>query len=198
MLHRFALAPALFGCGVFLFVAACAESEPRAPDAPLAPAPITSVTVASTQSSPPPLLMEVTPPPMPVATDTPRPACGPQPSYGPTPIEPTCSDVTLKSGQSWQQQLTLQLSSGATTRIDCPRMHFHGQDTPVCVARKISGRMRGACCPPGVSDPTDQSCVGEGTVDEMYKRQRVWDWCDKDKPQSRPCEPCVWVSGASR
>jgi hypothetical protein len=195
MAFRFARVTALLASGVFLFVAACAESESRAPEVPLAPAPITSVTVAPAQPSV--ILAEVTPPPMPVATDVPRPVCAPAAPWPATAIEPTCSDVTLKSGQSWQQQLTLQLSSGATTRIDCPRMHFHGQDTPVCVARKVGGRVRGACCPPGVSDPTDASCVGESTVDEMYARQRVWDWCDRDKPQRRPCEPCVWVSGAS-
>jgi hypothetical protein len=58
--------------------------------------------------------------------------------------------------------------------------------------------MRGACCPPGHTDPTDPECVAEGSVDEMFKRKKVWEWCSKTAPLPRPCEPCVWVTGAPR
>ena len=77
-------------------------------------------------------------------------------------------------------------------------MRFLGQDTPVCVAKVIAGQVRGACCPPGHTDPTDPACVAEGSVDEMFKRQKVWEWCSKTTFQARPCEPCVWVTGAER
>ena len=82
--------------------------------------------------------------------------------------------------------------------MDCPRMRFRGQDTPVCVVKTVGGRMRGACCPPGKTDPTDPECVGEGSVDEMWVRQRVWEWCSKTKALKYPCDPCVWVTGAER
>ena len=58
--------------------------------------------------------------------------------------------------------------------------------------------MRGACCPPGHGDPTDPECVAEGSVDEMFERKKVWEWCSKTAAPSRPCEPCVWVTGAER
>jgi hypothetical protein len=125
-------------------------------------------------------------------------ACGAQPTYARPAIEPTCTEVVLRDGRRDHDQLTLQLSSGATTRIDCPRMRFRGQDTPVCIAQVVGGQMRGACCPPGHTDPTDPECVAEGSVDEMFKRQKVWEWCSKTEPLPRPCEPCVWVTGAQR
>src|SRR5688572_10260722 len=82
-------------------------------------------------------------------------------------------------------------SSGAFTRIDCPRMRYRGQDAPVCVTKKIDGRMRGACCPPGHTDPTDEECVHEGPADEMFRLMKVtWEWCKKDAPTSRPCQVC--------
>ena len=109
-----------------------------------------------------------------------------------TTIDPVCGDVTLKDGRSWHAQLTLQLSSSATTRIDCPRMNFRGQDTPICVTKVVAGRTRGACCPPGHTDPTDPECVAEGSVDEMYKRQRVWEWCNGKREPKNACDPCVW------
>lgn len=165
-------------------VVACAESGARPPDSQVSlppPSPSSSAAPTATATTPPP-------------ADT----CGAQPPYAKPTIEPTCSEVTLKNGDHWHDQLTLQLSSGATTRIDCPRMRFRGQDTPVCVAKVVAGQMRGACCPPGHGDPTDPACVAEGSVDEMFKRQKVWEWCSKTTPQSRPCEPCVWVTGAER
>jgi hypothetical protein len=146
---------------------------------------------------------QVTLPPAPsspasTATPTPVSTCGAQPAYARPTIEPTCTEVALKNGDHWHDQLTLQLSSGATTRIDCPRMRFLGKDTPVCVTGIVGGQLRGACCPPGHRDPTDPECVAEGSVDEMFKRQKVWEWCSKTTPQARPCEPCVWVTGAER
>jgi hypothetical protein len=162
------------GCG------AAGVPANRAPDIVVAAAPSTSPQVVVANEP---------------ARAAPVSTCGPQPNAPPTTIDPTCGDVTLRDGRSFHDQLTLQLSSGATTRIDCPRMRFHDQDTPVCVAKKIGGRVRGACCPPGRADPTDPDCVSEGTVDEMYKRQKVWEWCNKSAPPSRPCEPCVWVTG---
>jgi hypothetical protein len=157
---------------VLLTVCACAPSEGRAPDVPVVAA-------------------------APSPESEPAPVCE-QPAYFRPAIAPTCTDFTLRGGQSFHDQLTLQLSSGATTRIDCPRMRLFGQDTPVCVAKVVAGQMRGACCPPGHTDPTDPTCVGEGSVDEMYKRQRVWEWCSRTEAQSRACEPCVWVTGAAR
>jgi hypothetical protein len=124
--------------------------------------------------------------------------CGAQPPYGRPTIAPTCSDVELRDGRKWHDQLTLQLSSGATTRLDCPRMRFRGQDTPVCVVRDVDGQLRGACCPPGHLDPTDPECVAEGSVDWMFERQRVWEWCSATEPPADRCEPCVWVTGAQR
>ena len=125
-------------------------------------------------------------------------ACGAQREPPRATIEPTCTTVTLRNGRSDHDQLTIQLSSGATTRLDCPRMRFRGQDTPACVAKVVGGRMRGACCPPGHTDPTDPECVAEGSVDEMFERKKVWEWCSKTAAPSRPCEPCVWVTGAER
>src|SRR5581483_8413745 len=145
------------GCSL---VGACAMSETK-PEAPVVAIP-TALTSAEAAPSP-------------TAAST----CPPQPELAKTPIDhPVCGDVTLKSGQSWKQQLTLQLSSGATTRIDCPRMRFHDIDTPTCVAANVGGRMRGACCPPGHTNPTDPECIHEGIIDAMYVRQRVWEWCD--------------------
>ena len=171
---------------VLTLASACAG--PSAPEAPVVPAPF--VYPQGPINPPPPA-----PPPAPPAQAT---TCGPQPEPPRVTVEPTCSAFTLRSGQSFHDQLTVQLSSGATTRLDCPRMRFHGQDAPVCVAKVVGGRMRGACCPPGHTDPTDPECVAEGSVDEMFKRQKIWEWCSKTTPQSRPCEPCVWVTGAER
>jgi len=126
-------------------------------------------------------------------------ACGPQVASPPVPTDPTCTTVTLKSGKSWHDQLTIQLSNGAFTRIDCPRMRYRGQDTPVCVTKNVDGRVRGACCPPGHHDPTDEECVHEGPADEMFRLQKVtWEWCKKGAPTSQPCQVCVWVTGAER
>jgi hypothetical protein len=124
--------------------------------------------------------------------------CGPQPEYPVMATAPTCTDFTLKSGQSFHDQLTLQLSSGATTRIDCPRMRYRGQDTPVCVAKSVGARVRGACCPPGHTNPLDPECVAEGFTDEMFRTPKIWEWCDANQPPTRPCYPCVWVTGAQR
>lgn len=71
-------------------------------------------------------------------------------------------------------------------------MRLRGQDTPVCVTQTIGGRVRGACCPKGHTNPTDPECVAEGLVDAMYVRKNVWNWCDSGGPKT-PCEPCVWV-----
>jgi len=178
-------------------VLSCGGSGARQPDAEVTLAPRSAATGATLTTAPPPvacadgLVLD----PRNRACIT---ACGAQPAYPQPTVEPTCTEVTLRNGDHWHDQLTLQLSSGATTRIDCPRMRFRGQDTPVCVARVIAGQMRGACCPPGHTDPTDPECVAEGSVDEMYKRKRVWEWCSKTEPLPRPCEPCVWVPGAER
>jgi hypothetical protein len=159
---------------LFTLVGACAtDPPPEAQTIPVQPAPQ---------------------PPVP----SPSFSCGPPPAPPNASMPSTCTNPVLKSGQSWHDQLTLQLSNGATTRIDCPRMRYRGQDTPICVVTEVAGRARGACCPAGHSDPNDPACVDEGTVDEMYRRNQVWEWCDKNKPQSRPCEPCVWVTGAER
>jgi hypothetical protein len=190
------LRSAVFACVTLAAIAACAA--PRAPDAQVAVAPSATFDLAPI------------PPTAPAATACPNgqvadssthaciTACGAQPTYPKPAIDPVCEDVTLKSGQHWHDQLTVQLSSGATTRLDCPRMRFRGQDTPVCVTRVVGGQKRGACCPPGHTDPTDPECVAEGSVDEMFKRKKVWEWCSKDAPLPRPCEPCVWVTGAER
>ncbi|MBX3233182.1 MAG: hypothetical protein KIT84_20535 [Labilithrix sp.] len=141
---------------------------------------------------------EVAPPPVAPPAPAPLTACGPPPPPPAATIAPTCTTVALASMPAQHHQLTLQLASGATTRIDCPRMRYRGQDTPVCVVKEVAGRLRGACCPPGRVDPTDPECVAEGTIDEMYARQRAWEWCKKDAPPTRPCEPCVWYPNAER
>lgn len=127
-------------------------------------------------------------------------ACGPAPPAPPNARDSTCESFTLPSGQSFHDQFSLQQSDGAGTRLDCPRMRFRGQDTPVCVAQNIGGRMRAACCPPGHTDPSDPECVGEGFPDEQARAQRVlWEWCDRTKPLPKdPCRPCVWITGAQR
>jgi hypothetical protein len=112
--------------------------------------------------------------------------------------DPKCSAYTLRDGKSFHDILDLQLSSGSFSALDCPRMRFRGQDTPICVVAKVGDRVRGACCPPGHTNPTDPECVAEGSPDEMFKRQRVWEWCQKGVARTRPCEPCVWVTGAER
>jgi hypothetical protein len=160
------------GC---LFVGACAMTETKPTEVPVVAIP---ASLESAQAAP-----------SPAATST----CPPQPELAKTPTDPVCSDVTLKSGQSWKQQLTLQLSSGALTRIDCPSMRFHEVDTPICVAANVGGRVRGACCPPGHTNPTDPECIHEGIIDAMYVRQRVWEWCDaKVRDPKNACDPCVW------
>lgn len=182
---------------LFVLVGACAGRETRAPDVAIVPVP---PAVVSAPQQPPPVTMSAQhqPPSAAMSASPSVPACGPQPDYAPPTVQPTCSDFTLRDGHAFHDQLTVQLSSGATTRIDCPRMRFRGQDTPVCVTRTLAGRVRAACCPPGHADPTDPECVAEGSVDEMFKRQKVWDWCSNTEAPRRPCEPCVWVSGAAR
>lgn len=169
-----------FGITVFI-LAACATPAP--PEAPVVPA-------SSASGSPAPV--------GPNAPPGAAPVCGPQPVPPVTPTSPTCTSESLRDGRTWHDQLNVQTSSGAFSRIDCPRMRFLGRDTPSCVMKIVGGRIRGGCCPPGHSDPTDPACVNEGTIDEMFKRQRAWEWCDKDHPPSRPCEPCVWVTDARR
>ena len=188
---------AAYAC-VTLVGGACAGPGARPPDVQLTVAPPPPYIAASVGPIPPPAAGCADGQMADPTTHACITACGAQPAYARPAIDPTCTDVTLRDGHAYHDQLTLQLSSGAMTRIDCPRMRFRAQDTPACIARIVGGRMRGACCPPGHTDPTDPECVGEGSVDEMFKRQKVWEWCTKGEPLPRPCEPCVWVSGARR
>jgi hypothetical protein len=111
---------------------------------------------------------------------------------------PSCESYTLKSGQSFHDQLLVELAPKSSAQMDCPRMRYRGQDTPICVTKQVGGAVHGACCPPGHTDPDDPECTAEGFIVEMFRRQRVWEWCEKGKPLSYPCDPCVWPTNAQR
>ena len=159
----------------FGFLAACASASPPPP--PMQPFPQPEVAAPATTS---------------------RPVCEAVPSAPITKKPPSCESYTLKGGQSFHDQLAVQLSSGAFSQMDCPRMRYRGQDTPVCVAKEVGGRTVGACCPPGHTDPTDPACTSETFLHQMMAGGRTWEWCQKGESPSNACAPCVWPSNAQR